>query len=72
MTDAISPLQKQAQEVMRQKPKWQTYHQGQMISTDDYEFISNLDQSTAEERSKLLSDPNTRNQVNTSLSSIRI
>lgn len=63
MTGAISHLQKQAQEVMRQKPKWQSYFQGQMISKDDYEFISNFDQLNAEGRAKLLADPNNRNQV---------
>ncbi|CAF2654441.1 unnamed protein product [Rotaria sp. Silwood2] len=62
MTDAISHLQKQAQEVMRQKPKWQSYFQGQMITKDDYEFISNFDQLNLDGRSKLLLDPNARNQ----------
>jgi hypothetical protein len=42
-----------------------------MISKDDYEFISNFDQLNAEGRAKLLSDPNSRNQVNKN-SSIRI
>ena len=64
VTGAISHLQKQAQEVMRQKPKWQTYFQGQMIAKDDYEFMSNFDQLNADDRAKLLSDPNSRNQVN--------
>ena len=64
MTGAISHLQKQAQDVMRQKPKWQSYFQGQMIGKDDYDFISNLDQLNAEGRAKLLTDPNARNQVN--------
>jgi hypothetical protein len=64
VTGAISHLQKQAQEVMRQKPKWQSYFQGQMITKDDYEFISNFDQLNADARAKLLSDPNSRNQVN--------
>ncbi len=63
MTGAISHLQKQAQEVMRQKPKWPSYFQGQMITKDDYEFISNFDQLNAEGRAKLLTDPNARNQV---------
>lgn len=63
MTGAISHLQKQAQEVMRQKPKWQSYFQGQMITKDDYEFISNFDQMNAEGRAKCLADPNMRNQV---------
>jgi hypothetical protein len=63
VTGAISHLQKQAQEVMRQKPKWQSYFQGQMISKDDYEFISNFDQLTADGRAKLLIDPNARQQV---------
>ena len=60
---AISHLQKQAQEVMRQKPKWQSYFQGQMISKDDYDFISNYDQLSADGRVKLLADPNARSQV---------
>jgi len=64
VTGAISHLQKQAQEVMRQKPKWQSYFQGQMITKDDYEFISNFDQLNTDARAKLLSDPNARNQVN--------
>ena len=71
VTGAISHLQKQAQEVMRQKPKWNTYFQGQMISKDDYEFISEFDQLTTDGRAKLLQDPNSRNQVNkTFMSSI--
>ena len=65
---AISHLQKQAQEVMRQKPKWQSYFQGQMISKDDYDFISNYDQLTADGRVKLLADPNARSQVKIPLS----
>jgi hypothetical protein len=63
VTGAISHLQQQAQEVMRQKPKWQSYFQGQMIGKDDYEFVFNFDQLNAEGRAKLLSDPNSRNQV---------
>ncbi|CAF1534927.1 unnamed protein product [Adineta ricciae] len=62
MTGAISHLQKQAQEVMRQKPKWQSYFQGQMITKDDYEFISQFDQLNAEGRAKMLMDPNMRTQ----------
>ncbi|CAF1042478.1 unnamed protein product [Adineta steineri] len=62
MTGAISHLQKQAQEVMRQKPTWLSYFQGQMITKEDYDFISNFDQLNAEGRAKLLSDPNSRNQ----------
>lgn len=62
MTGAISHLQKQAQEVMRQKPKWQSYFQGQMITKDDYEFISHFDQLNTEARAKYLADPNNRNQ----------
>jgi hypothetical protein len=61
---AISHLQKQAQDVMRQKPKWQSYYQGQMIGKDDYEFISNFDQLSADGRAKFLTDPNARHQVN--------
>lgn len=64
MTGAISHLQKQAQEVMRQKPKWQSYFQGQMMTKDDYEFISNFDTMTTDARVKLLTDPNARHQVN--------
>lgn len=60
---AISYLQKQAQEVMRQKPKWQSYYQGQMMSKDDYEFISNFDTLNADGRAKLFMDPNARQQV---------
>jgi len=63
VTGAISHLQKQAQEVMRQKPKWQSYFQGQMITKDDYEFISHFDQLNTEARAKYLADPNNRNQV---------
>lgn len=63
VTGAISHLQKQAQEVMRQKPKWQSYFQGQMMSKDDYEFISNFDTLNAEGRAKLLTDSNARHQV---------
>lgn len=62
MTGAISHLQKKAQEVMKQKPKWQSYFQGQMISKDDYDFISQFDALNAEGRAKFLSDPNARSQ----------
>jgi hypothetical protein len=63
VTGAISHLQKEAQEVMRQKPKWHTYFQGQMISKDDYDFISQYDQLNTEGRAKLLTVSNSRNQV---------
>ena len=63
VTGAISHLQKKAQEVMRQKPKWQSYFQGQMIGKDDYDFISQFDALNAEGRAKFLSDPNAKSQV---------
>ncbi|CAF4551659.1 unnamed protein product, partial [Didymodactylos carnosus] len=54
MTGTISNLQQQAQEVMKTKPTWQTYYQGQMIGKEDFEFISQYDQLNSEQRAKLL------------------
>ena len=68
VTGAISHLQKQAQEVMRQKPKWPSYFQGQMIAKDDFDFISQYDQLNSEGRAKLLNDPNMKSQVGCSRS----
>lgn len=48
---------------MRQKPKWQSYFQGQMIGKDDYDFISQFDALNVEGRAKFLSDPNAKSQV---------
>uniref|UniRef100_A0A915HW46 V-type proton ATPase subunit H n=1 Tax=Romanomermis culicivorax TaxID=13658 RepID=A0A915HW46_ROMCU len=40
MITATSKLQMEAQEVRVNKPNWKSYLQGQMISNDDYNFIT--------------------------------
>ena len=63
MIGATVHLQKEAQEIMSQKPPWMTYLTGQMITKDDYDFMHHFDQLNADGRAKFLMDPNNRSQV---------
>ncbi|KAK2179909.1 hypothetical protein NP493_466g00003 [Ridgeia piscesae] len=51
---ATSPLQARANEVRANRVNWQSYLQGQMITQEDYNFISQLDNSDPEQRAQLL------------------
>lgn len=53
---ATSPLQQRANEVRSNRVNWQSYLQGLMISQEDYNFITRLDNSTPEQRSQLLKE----------------
>jgi len=47
---ATSALQQKANDVRATKINWTSYLQGQMISREDYEFITKLDSANAEQR----------------------
>jgi len=51
---ATSVLQQRAQEVRNQRINWQSYFQSQMISEEDYNFISNFDGAYASTRMSLI------------------
>jgi len=51
---ATSVLQQRAQEVRNQRINWQSYFQSQMISEEDYNFISNFDGADASTRMSLI------------------
>ena len=51
---ATSVLQQRAQEVRNQRINWQLYFQSQMISEEDYNFISNFDGVDASTRMSLI------------------
>ncbi|XP_060563453.1 V-type proton ATPase subunit H-like [Ruditapes philippinarum] len=53
---ATSLLQHGANFVRANRVNWQSYLQGQMISNEDYQFISKFDNSTLEQRVVLLGD----------------
>ncbi|XP_064597515.1 V-type proton ATPase subunit H-like [Liolophura sinensis] len=53
---ATSLLQQRANDVRANRVNWQSYLQGQMISQEDYSFISRFDQANAETRAKILQD----------------
>jgi len=53
---ATSPLQQRANEVRANRVNWQSYLQGQMINQEDYNFITKLDNSTADQRNDLLKE----------------
>ncbi|PNF43479.1 V-type proton ATPase subunit H [Cryptotermes secundus] len=60
MLAATSVLQQQATEIRTQRVNWQSYHQSQMISQEDYSFIVAFDNADAASREGLLRD--NRNQ----------
>lgn len=60
MLAATSVLQQQATEIRTQRVNWQSYHQSQMISQEDYTFIVAFDSADAASREGLLRD--NRNQ----------
>jgi V-type H+-transporting ATPase subunit H len=51
---ATSRLQQRANEVRANRVNWQSYLQGQMISQEDYNFITRLDNSTPDQKQQLL------------------
>ncbi|CAH1772858.1 unnamed protein product [Owenia fusiformis] len=53
---ATSLLQQRAIEVRANRVNWQSYLQGQMISQEDYNFITQFDNSTPESRKKLCAE----------------
>jgi len=53
---ATSRLQQRANEVRANRVNWQSYLQGQMISQEDFNFITWLDNSTTEQRQQLLKE----------------
>lgn len=56
MLAATSVLQQEATEIRSQRVNWQSYHQSQMISQDDYNFIVAFDNADAASRDALLKD----------------
>jgi len=53
---ATSRLQQRANEVRANRVNWQSYLQGQMISQEDFNFITWLDNSTPDQREQLLKE----------------
>jgi len=53
---ATSRLQQRANEVRANRVNWQSYLQGQMISQEDFNFITWLDNSTPDQRHQLLKE----------------
>lgn len=56
MIAATSVLQQQATEVRNQRPNWQTYLQSQMISKEDYDFITVFDTASTAKRAEMLNE----------------
>lgn len=56
MLAATSVLQQEAAEIRSQRVNWQSYHQSQMISQEDYNFIVAFDNADAKSRGALLKD----------------
>ncbi|XP_074656304.1 V-type proton ATPase subunit H-like [Tubulanus polymorphus] len=54
MLAATSLLQQRANEIRAKRVNWQSYLQGQMITQEDFNFITQFDNSTAEGRVQLL------------------
>lgn len=59
---ATSLLQQRANDVRANRVNWQSYLQGQMISQEDFAFISKFDSCNAEQRQAVLTDPSGRTQ----------
>lgn len=56
--EATTEFQIRTIELRTQRPQWITYYQSQMIDKDDYEFIVRYDCNNANEREKILTNPN--------------
>lgn len=54
MLAATSVLQQKASDIRSQKVNWQSYFQSQMISQEDFQFITQFDVSDREKREELL------------------
>ncbi|KAI8506109.1 PREDICTED: V-type proton ATPase subunit H-like [Branchiostoma belcheri] len=53
---ATDPLSQRAADVRAHRVNWQSYLQGQMISQEDFQFIREFDNVSAENREKVLQD----------------
>jgi len=53
---ATSVLQQRASEIRAQRINWQSYLQSQMISQEDFTFISRFDGGGAQEREKIVQE----------------
>uniref|UniRef100_A0A1B6C3S7 ATPase V1 complex subunit H C-terminal domain-containing protein n=2 Tax=Clastoptera arizonana TaxID=38151 RepID=A0A1B6C3S7_9HEMI len=60
MLAATSVLQQQATEIRAQRVNWQSYLQSQMISQEDYSFITAFDNADASTREALLKEKRTQ------------
>ncbi|KAF6208417.1 hypothetical protein GE061_016873 [Apolygus lucorum] len=56
MLAATSVLQHQASEIRQQRVNWQSYLQGQMITQEDFNFITAFDRADQETRAKLINE----------------
>ncbi|BES87550.1 vacuolar ATP synthase subunit H [Nesidiocoris tenuis] len=56
MLAATSVLQQQASEIRQQRVNWQSYLQGQMITQEDFNFITAYDRADQEARAKLINE----------------
>nr|APA34014.1 seminal fluid protein [Nilaparvata lugens] len=56
MLAATSKLQQQATEVRTHRINWQSYHQSQMITAEDFAFISAFDNADSAKREELLAE----------------
>lgn len=56
MLAATSVLQQQVSEIRTQRPKWQSYEQSQMITKEDYAFITAYDNADAAGKANILKE----------------
>uniref|UniRef100_A0A0K8T9X0 V-type proton ATPase subunit H n=1 Tax=Lygus hesperus TaxID=30085 RepID=A0A0K8T9X0_LYGHE len=56
MLAATSVLQQQASEIRQQRVNWQSYLQGQMITQEDFNFITAFDRADQATRAKLINE----------------
>lgn len=56
--EATTEFQIRTMELRTQRPQWITYYQSQMIDKEDYEFMVRYDCNNANEREKILTNPN--------------
>lgn len=59
---ATSLLQQRANDVRANRVNWQSYLQGQMISNEDFQFISKFDNATPEMRHDILQEQQNKHQ----------
>lgn len=56
MLAATSMLQQQVTEIRSQRPNWQSYAKSQMITKDDYDFITSYDSTDSAGRAAILNE----------------